>query len=674
MAFRHRHSLATGLAGWLLAAIAFTIVISSPALAASAPAPYSATISVDPQSGPRRAPFEATYVLAGGPCAGDAEFTWEGVPIGTMPLDGSCVARATLRPPIGTGPGEYQVSANFIPAVPSAVGPLPETTPAVPAIYTVVRLIATPTPAPTAAPTPSPTPAPTAPPTPVPTPDPTPLPTPDPTPSPTPDPTPGPTATPAAAPGPPAGAPKPTAAPKVTSTSHPAPSPEPKPAATPAPTPGPTPTPEPAPTSTTAPTPTVAPASVTPSPSPSATPEPTVTPAPTPSVTPEPRPTPTPTATATPPPSPFAAGPIVPGAPPLPPVQLPDARDEFVNSIGGPGPGAVDLDVILTNALLTLLIVLLFGLTSAVFNSTLDDNREDIERWRGMLAGRLDRVRRMLAGVAPSISMPSIEVDPRAAAVGRTLAVLTLTGLIYGFVSPSFGLDFPSLLLFLSLAIGLGVVTYAGEGSSALIAIRRFHAQSAVRVYATAVLIAIASVLLARALGFRPGIVYGFVASSVVLAPAMLSRRQSAQVVLWPALGLLGLSLAAWLALGPLHTLAANGDPLPEFVEAVVATLFVAGLEGVFYSMLPITFMDGSVVYRWNRLAWASIFGAATFLFWHLILNQYGAYLDAFRQTAVTTALALVLFYVAVTLGTWTFFRLRRRLVRTRRAAAPSAA
>ena len=368
------------------------------------------------------------------------------------------------------------------------------------------------------------------------------------------------------------------------------------------------------------------------------------------------------------------AGPIVLGEPPLPPVQLPDARDEFVDSIGGPGPHAVDLDVILTNALLTLLIVLLFGLTSAVFNSTLDDNREDIERWRCIMNGRLGRARRAVADVAPSISIPSVNVGERARAVGRALVVLALTGLIYAFVSPSFGLDFPSLLLFLSLAIGLGVVTYAGEGSSALIAIRRFHARSAVRVYATAVLIAIASVVLARALGFRPGIVYGFVASSVVLAPAMLSRRQSAQIVLWPALGLIGLSLGAWLALGPLGTLATNGDPLPELAEAIVTTLFVASLEGAFYSMLPITFMDGSVVFRWNRLAWAGIFGAATFLFWQLILNQYSAYLDAFRQTAVMTALGLVLFYVAVTLGTWGFFRIRRRLVGTRRLAAPSAA
>ena len=45
------------------------------------------------------------------------------------------------------------------------------------------------------------------------------------------------------------------------------------------------------------------------------------------------------------------------------------------------------------------------------------------------------------------------------------LAILALSGLVYGFVSPSFGFDAPSLLLFLSLAIGLGIVTYAGEGT-----------------------------------------------------------------------------------------------------------------------------------------------------------------------------------------------------------------
>jgi hypothetical protein len=79
--------------------------------------------------------------------------------------------------------------------------------------------------------------------------------------------------------------------------------------------------------------------------------------------------------------------------------------------------------------------------------------------------------------------------------------------------------------------------------------------------------------------------------------------------------------------------------------------------------MIPITFMDGAAVYEWNRLAWAGLFGLATFLFWHLLLNQQDSYLDALRQTRVAVALGLVLLYGAITLLTWLFFRLRNRTV-----------
>ena len=58
-------------------------------------------------------------------------------------------------------------------------------------------------------------------------------------------------------------------------------------------------------------------------------------------------------------------------------------------------------------------------------------------------------------------------------------------------------------------------------------------------------------------------------------------------------------------------------------------TIFVAGLEGVFYAMIPITFMDGATVFEWNRVVWIAVFGLATFLFWHLLLNQNDSYLDA---------------------------------------------
>ena len=160
---------------------------------------------------------------------------------------------------------------------------------------------------------------------------------------------------------------------------------------------------------------------------------------------------------------------------------------------------------------------------------------------------------------------------------------------------------------------------------------------------------------------FRPGFLYGFVASSILLGQAELTRRRSAVLVVLPSMALLVLSLIAWRLLAPLADAAQGGSWPAVLAETVAAIVFVGGLEGLFYNMVPLTFMDGAVVYRWNPIVWAALFGLATFLFWQLVINQYASYLNAFQNIGVLVCLAMLTLYGAVALGTWAFFRYRRR-------------
>jgi hypothetical protein len=77
--------------------------------------------------------------------------------------------------------------------------------------------------------------------------------------------------------------------------------------------------------------------------------------------------------------------------------------------------------------------------------------------------------------------------------------------------------------------------------------------------------------------------------------------------------------------------------------------------------MIPLSFMDGLVVWRWNRLVWLAIFGGTTFLFWQLVINQYSAYGDAFKQPTVVAILAILVVYGTLTAVTWTYFKWRKR-------------
>lgn len=338
-------------------------------------------------------------------------------------------------------------------------------------------------------------------------------------------------------------------------------------------------------------------------------------------------------------------------------------------AVAGPQALSTDLGVLGTNLILTVVVLLTFGLTSSLFNSTIKSNREQIDLWSA--AG--GRLLRPLLRPASALSHGAgrLAESPLIGRPLRVAIVLGLTGLVYGFLSPDFALDEKSAVLFVAIILGVGFVTYLSEGGGALVAKRRLKAPASVRLYVAAVAIAIVCVVVSRLMDFQPGILYGFVASNLILSSVVLSRRQSAQVVLVPTLALLAASLLAWLVLLVLRPVAeTSGSWWLSLIEVVVVTIFVAGLEGVFYAMIPITFMDGATVLEWNKVGWALMFGTATFLFWHLLLNQNDAYLDALRQTRVVMALGLVLLYGLVTLGTWLFFKAWNRWAESRQPGA----
>jgi hypothetical protein len=332
----------------------------------------------------------------------------------------------------------------------------------------------------------------------------------------------------------------------------------------------------------------------------------------------------------------------------------------LVAAVPGPSGVSTDLDVLGTNLVLTVVVLVTFGLTSSLFNSTIKSNRAEIDGWVEALGRRVRPVTSSLGGLSRRAGwLPGRQ---RVARPIRIALILGLTGLVYGFLSPDFGLDAASVVLFGSIVLGVGFVTFLTEGGGAWLATRRFHAVASVRLYVAAIVIAIACVALSRLMAFEPGIVYGFVASNVVVATVVLDRRREAMLVLAPTLALLAASLLAWMAIPAVRPLAeTSGAWWQVLIEAALVTVFVAGIEGAFYAMIPITFMDGATVFEWNRLVWVGAFGFVTFLFWHLLLNQDDAYLDALRQTRVAVALGLVLLYGALTLATWLFFRLRGR-------------
>ena len=103
------------------------------------------------------------------------------------------------------------------------------------------------------------------------------------------------------------------------------------------------------------------------------------------------------------------------------------------------GPGPIDPAVVGTNLLLTLLVVFLFGLTAEIFNSTMDANRAVVHGWwMRLITGPLAFVHGINFTGA---GLSRLSGTGRFGSIVRVLTILGLTGLIYGFLSPDFGLD-----------------------------------------------------------------------------------------------------------------------------------------------------------------------------------------------------------------------------------------
>jgi len=398
------------------------------------------------------------------------------------------------------------------------------------------------------------------------------------------------------------------------------------------------------------PPPTAAPATV---PATAAAPLPTVS-----AVAAAPSPTASPTSapTSTPTPGPAPATPTP--APEIRSVAEPPPRavereadlPEALRALPTLGEISTDAGTVATNlALAGATVWVLFS--SVLLNQVLQDNRGEIDRKTAGLTRPLRKLGAMTTGAG----------SPRA--LGRWLApagVLTLTGLIYGFLDPNFGLNSSSLLLFLSVVIGVGLVTYVCSGVEALMTRRTFHLHAAVRPYPASLAVAVVSVVISRLLNLQPGVIYGFAASCAVSGTNAIDERRQGSVTIFPVMAALALSIVSLIAIEPLRASDAIAASWPgQLAIGAGIIIFVGGIEGVTFNMIPLAVMDGGKLYRWRRPVWAAILVVSAFLFWQILLNRDQQYFESLRTTSSLTILLLFLAYAGLSIGLWAYFRWR---------------
>jgi hypothetical protein len=319
---------------------------------------------------------------------------------------------------------------------------------------------------------------------------------------------------------------------------------------------------------------------------------------------------------------------------------------KWLDAIPLPTEVSTDPEVIGTNLGLALFFALALGLTSALFNSTLEENEELID---ARLAPLLVPLRRAAARL-PRLAGQGIRI-------AQAVLLLLLAALLYAFLDPGFGISAGGATIYFSLLVALVVSIYSYKGIQVLLGGRFYQLRARFRLFPIALAFGLLCVLLTRWMDFHPGYLYGFVAGFAFLGMEAETPRRWALLVLAGACALLVASLVAWGLAAPVHKLAADGSAGASVLYGALVAVFVAGLEGLLFALAPLTFMDGSRVMAWSRVAWGAAFGLAAWLFFHVLINPGSAYLDALAGKKVLVMLGTLAAYGLLAVGAWLFFR-----------------
>jgi hypothetical protein len=320
---------------------------------------------------------------------------------------------------------------------------------------------------------------------------------------------------------------------------------------------------------------------------------------------------------------------------------------DWLDAIPLPTEISTEPEVVGTNVGLALFFALAFGLTSELFNATVNENEELIHaRLAPLLAPfrrGAERLPRLLEGPWTRFA--------------KIILLFVLSALLYSFLDPGFGISPSGAILFLSLFVALPVLVYSYDGSQALLGAGLYKLRARFQFFPIALAFGVACVLLTRCLDFHPGYLYGFVAGLGLLGLEAQTSRHQALLVLAGVAALAAASLVAWGLAVPVASLAQGGLPGASVLYGILVTIFVAGLEGLLFGLVPLTFMDGSKLMAWSRVVWGVTFALAAWLFFHVLINPGSAYLEALSSKKVLLMVGTLALYACLTLGTWLSFR-----------------
>jgi hypothetical protein len=316
-------------------------------------------------------------------------------------------------------------------------------------------------------------------------------------------------------------------------------------------------------------------------------------------------------------------------------------RSAFVTALPRPDQISLELGDLATSAIAALLILLLFAFPYELFNSTVEENYDEIRRW---------------------FRLPARAAAAATRAKARTVAFFVfnfIAAVVVSFLSPDFGLNWHSLFIWLGMFAGLLIMAVLFSVPAAVAIHRRFGEWGQLNFLPGSLGVSIAMVIMSRLLHFQPGYVYGAMAGLAFRSALTKGSQGRLTAANW--VFSLAIALGAWFARVPVADAAAQPHASAWWMAAEVclALVFLWGVESLAVAMLPMRFLDGRKVIEWNRPVWAVLMFVGAFVTVHVLLSANSGYVGQTGAQVRWAVLGLFCAFGAFSVGLWAYFRYR---------------
>lgn len=285
--------------------------------------------------------------------------------------------------------------------------------------------------------------------------------------------------------------------------------------------------------------------------------------------------------------------------------------------------------------------IILIAFPFQLFNSTLEENYDEVRGWFGLKPRPPDWEPKHHLWLLP--------------------AFVVSAGLVCAALSKDFGFNQTTLVTSLGMSTAILITGLGFAIPTVAYMHRKFFDRGRLMILPGSIFIAIITVAISRLVGFEtPGYVYGLLGVFVfhhTLDPESQGRLTSAMSVF-----VLTFTMAAWLLRVPVSSIASEPDPplWALVLELVLGGIFLLGLESLVVDLFPLRYLDGSRITVWRRLVWVVLFGIALFVLVHVLLSPGSGYVGKTDNVGLLpVVIGLFAAFAVFSLAFWGYFRYR---------------